>query len=162
VLWSFLLFDLVVDDALASANSRITGIRLSGLTLRWMENWRRNVGDYHSAMILLAVVAITSSRLLRTELDPELRDMRNPVPEPLLASCNISSLAAATGLSRETTRRKVNELVERGYLVRDEDRKVRFRPGYLQDDRAVELVRKQLDCFAQVAVELVRDGVLKL
>jgi hypothetical protein len=152
---------LILDDEEATAKSRLSAIRLSALTLRWMENWRRNVGDYDSAMILLAVVAITAGRLLRTELDPELRDMANALPEEALAKCNFSSIAAATGINRETTRRKVLALVERGYLVRLSDGSIRFRPGYLQRPETAELVRVQLEALTGAANDLVREGVLK-
>jgi len=152
---------LTIDEERAAANSRLTAIRLAGLTLRWMENWRRNVQDYDSAMILLAVVAITAGRLLRADLDQDLRDMAAPLPEGTLAKCNVSSIAAATGLNRETTRRRVRALVERGFLVRMKDGTIRFRPGYLQQDRTIDLVRTQLETFARTADELAREGTLK-
>lgn len=152
---------LSIDDDQATANSRLAALRLATLTLRWMENWQRNAGGYDSAMILLAVVAITAGRLLRSELPPELRNMANPVPEGVLAKCSFSSIAAATGLNRETTRRKVKELVERGYLIRLKDGSIRFRPGYLQRPEMAALVRRQLDSFTRAANELARDGVFK-
>jgi hypothetical protein len=152
---------LVIDDEEATAKNRLTAIRLSALTLRWMENWRRNVGDYDSAMILLAVVAITAGRLLRAELDPGLGDMANALPEEALAKCNFSSIAAATGINRETTRRKVTALIERGYLVRLADGSIRFRPGYLQRPEAADLVRVQLEAFTRAANDLVGEGVSK-
>jgi hypothetical protein len=150
---------LIVDEAGSTANSRLTGIRLATLTLRWMENWRRNVGDYDSAIVLLAVVAITSGRLLRTDVEPELRNIAQPFPEEELAKCSFSSIAAATGLNRETTRRKVLHLIERGYLVRLSDGSIRFSPGYIQQPRTADLVRVQLDSFARAANDLARDGV---
>jgi hypothetical protein len=152
---------LTIDEERAAANSRLTAIRLAGLTLRWMENWRRNVQDYDSAMILLAVVAISAGRLLRADLAPDLRDIAAPLPEGTLAACNISSIAAATGLNRETTRRRVRALIERGFLVKMKDGSIRFRPGYLQQDRTLDLVRTQLETFARTADELAREGTLK-
>jgi len=107
---------VVIDDVQAGANSRLVAIRLTMLTLRCMENWRRNVRDYDQAMILVAIVAISAERLTRTELDLEDRKLETPIPEDELAPCNVSSIAAATGLNRETARRKVNELVKAGFL----------------------------------------------
>jgi hypothetical protein len=152
----------VLDEEQAVANSRPTAIRLSALTLRWMETWRRNVGDYDSAMVLLAVVAITAGRLLRSVLEPELRDMTNALPHGYLGKCNISSIAAATGLNRETARRKVAQLINRGYLVRAEDGSIQFKPGYLQRPETADMVRTQLDSFVRAANEMARDGVLTL
>jgi len=152
---------LSVDNEQATANSRLAALRLTTLTLRWMENWRRSVSDYDSAMILLAVVAITAGRLLRSDLEPELRNMANQLPEGRLARCNFSSIAAATGLNRETTRRKVRELVDAGFLVRLQDGSIRFPLGYLQRPETAELVRRQLDTLTRSVNELARDGVLK-
>ena len=153
---------VVIDEDRANANSRLTAIRMTALTLRWMENWRRNVGDYDSAMVLLAVVAITAGRLLRSDLDQNLRDIGQALPDGYLAKCNYSSIAAATGLNRETTRRKVTNLVERGFLVRLEDGSIQFPPGYLQRPQTAELVRTQLNIFTQVVNDLARDGIFKL
>jgi hypothetical protein len=153
---------LVIDEQQATANSRLAALRLTALTLRWMETWRRNVGEYDLAMILLAVVAITAGRLVRSELDAPLRNMREPLPEGYLTKCNYSSIAAATGLNRETTRRKVSVLIARGYLVRLEDGSIQFSPGYLQRPQTADLIMTQLESFARVANELIRDGALKL
>lgn len=152
---------MTIDEERAAANSRLTAIRVAALTLRWMENWRSNVKDYDSAMILLAVVAISAGRLLRRDLEPELRDMQAPLPEGILATCNISSIASATGLNRETTRRRVRALIERGFLVKLKDGSIGFRPGYLQRPESADLVRIQLESFARTADALVRDGTLK-
>jgi DNA-binding transcriptional regulator YhcF (GntR family) len=153
---------IVLNEEQAVANSRLTALRLVELALRSMETWRRNVGDYDSAMVLLAVVAITAGRLLRSDLDPELRNMGNAVPGDRLGRCSYSSIAAATGLNRETTRRKVAQLVERGYLVRTEDGSIRFPDGYLQRQGPADIVRSQLESFIRTANELVRDGVIEI
>ena len=153
---------LVVDEGEARAKSRLTAIRLTLLTLRCMENWRRDVYDYDSAMVLVAVVAISSERLTRAELDPALGDLAVAFPREELTRCNVASIAAATGLNRETARRRVNRLVERGRLVRGEDGTVDFPPGRLQDAATLELVRKQLDTIVRTVNELCRDGVLRI
>jgi hypothetical protein len=151
---------VTVIDERAAANSRLTAIRLTMLTLRNMELWRRNVSDYDSAMILVAVVAITSERLTRSALDSELKRIEAPMPAERLAPCNVSSIAAATGINRETTRRKVIALVEAGFLVRSEEGVIGFRPGHLQQDYIQEMVRGQLDAVVRTVNDLARDGTL--
>ena len=64
----------------AATKSRLVGIRLAVLTLRLRENWQRLFGDKHSMLIGLAIVAIVSERLLRTELDPEYESLDRPMP----------------------------------------------------------------------------------
>ena len=152
---------LAIDPAASDANSRLCAIRLALLTSRCMENWRRDVGDNDSAMILLAVVAICGERLTRTELPEELRTLAAPLPPGMAAECNISSIAAATGLNRETTRRKVNALVESGYLARSGDGEISIPGSIQQDSSALEFVRKQLEAVTRFANDAIRDGVLK-
>jgi hypothetical protein len=149
-----------VNEERAAANSRLTAIRLTMLTMRCMERWRRNVSDFDKAMILVSVVAITSERFTRAGLEEELKTLETPLPLDALAPCNVSSIAAATGLNRETTRRKVNALIEEGYLVRSEEGVISFTPGHFQQNYIHELVRSQLDSLVRTANDLIRDGTL--
>ena len=152
---------IVVDPKAFTANSRLAAIRLAMMTTRCMENWRRDVLDTDSALILLAVLAISGERLTRVELPETLRDLQNPLPAGVAGECNISSIAAATGLNRETTRRKVNALVEEGFLSRSEAGEVSFSPGVLQRDATLELIRLQLETVARLVNDALRDGVLR-
>ena len=150
-----------VNEERAAANSRLTAIRLTMLTMRCMERWRRNVSDFDKAMILVSVVAITAERFTRAGLDEELKALDMPLPVDALAPCNVSSIAAATGLNRETTRRKVKALVDEGFLVRSEQGVISFKPGYFQQDYIHDLVRTQLDSLVRTANDLIRDGTLE-
>ena len=149
-----------VNEGNALTQGRITAIRLTMHTLRMMEKWRRNVSDYDSVMILIAVVAITGERLTRCDLEPELKNLSHPIPPDQLAPCNISSIAAATGLNRETTRRKVKALIEQGFLVRSEEGVIGFTRGHLQQDYVQDMVRQQLDGVVKITNDLCRDGTL--
>ncbi|MEA3051178.1 MAG: hypothetical protein QOG72_81 [Sphingomonadales bacterium] len=151
---------LTIDNEGSEANSRLAAIRLALLTSRSMENWRQGVGDNDSAMILLAVVAICGERLTRTELPAELRNVATPLPSGFAAECNISSIAAATGLNRETTRRKVKALVEAGYLVRSEEGEVSYPIERQQDPATLDFLKKQLEAVVRFANDAIRDGVL--
>lgn len=151
---------LNIDNDAVAANSRLTAIRLALLMSRWMENWREGVGDNASAMILLAVVAITGERLTRTDLPEPLRSVATALPPGLAAECNVSSIAAATGLNRETTRRKVNALVEAGWLARSTDGEISYPTDRQQDPATLDFVRRQLEAVARFANDAIRDGVL--
>ncbi|HYD37603.1 MAG TPA: hypothetical protein VEA60_08315 [Allosphingosinicella sp.] len=151
---------LTIDNDATEANSRLTAIRLAVLTSRAMENWRADVGDNESAMILLAVVAITGERLTRTELPEPLCSVATSLPPGYAAGCNISSIAAATGLNRETTRRKVAALVERGYVCRCPEGGLCIPADRQQDPATLEFLRKQVEAVARFANDAIRDGVL--
>jgi hypothetical protein len=151
---------LALDSDALAANSRLTAIRLAVLTSRSMENWRQGVGDNASAMILLAVVAISGERLTRTELPEDLRSVATALPPGLRAGCNVASIAAATGLNRETTRRKVAALVEAGHLARSAEGEISYPIGRQQDPATLDFVRRQLEAVARFANEAIRNGVL--
>lgn len=152
---------LTIDKKASAAMSRLTAIRLALLTSRAMENWRADVGDNESAMILLAVVAITGERLTRTDLPEDLRSVTTPLPPGYAAGCNVSSIAAATGLNRETTRRKVSGLIERGYLCRSPEGDISFPLARQQDPETLEFLTRQLEAVTRFANDALRDGVLK-
>jgi hypothetical protein len=152
---------LSVDDKIAREKSRLVALRIAILSLRSMENWRRPFTDYDSIVIVLAIAAISGEKLLRTTLEPEFQDLASPIPPDRLTPCNISSIAEASGLNRETTRRKVNRLLAAGLIQRSADGSISFTPGFSQRSEPIALVRAQLEILNRTANELVRDGVLK-
>jgi len=149
-----------VDDARFEERGRIAGVAIAAHMLRAMERWRRDLDDYDCVMIMIAVIAIGSERLLRTGFPPGHAGLAAPMDRTLLRKVNISSIAHATGLNRETARRKVNDLVERGLLIRSEEGGVGFRPGLAQEEGSRDQVRSQLADIAAIANQLVSIGVL--
>jgi DNA-binding MarR family transcriptional regulator len=147
-----------VQEQTAQVKSRLAAIRLAMLTLRLMENWRERIKDYDTIMIVIAIGAITAERLTRTELH-ELENIARAVPADLLGTCNISSIAEATGLNRETTRRKVNKLEADGLVVRSADGTINFAPGYMQDPHITRVMGTQLEALRRTTNDLVRDGI---
>jgi hypothetical protein len=148
-----------IDDTQFEQSGRLAGIAIAAYTMRAMEHWRANLTDYDCVMILISVLAISAERLLRADLPPQHRGLATPVEPAMLGKVNISSIAHATGLNRETTRRKVNDLVAQGLLARGEDGSVVFGPGLVQDDRTRSLIRSQLAEIAAVANQLIKFGV---
>lgn len=151
---------LITDASQAEARSRIVVLRLVALTLRMRANWTEFFGDPDSAAIALAVAAIQSDRILREpNLSPELGTLAMPLPEDLYGNCNIASVAVASGLNRETARRKIMKLEEAGIVVR-EGTKVRLASGLPQRGDLIDLVRAQLEAVRKTVDELLRDGVI--
>ncbi|MGZ8359578.1 MAG: hypothetical protein ACXWUX_03570, partial [Allosphingosinicella sp.] len=106
------------------------------------------------------VIAITAERLLRIEMEPEYGRLSKAIDLNLLQKCNIASIAHATGLNRETARRKVNDLIRRGLLARLDDGTIFFREGLTQEAAVSDLVRRQLNEIATVTNRLMKVGVL--
>ena len=153
--------ELRLNGARIAQEGRPAGIRLVLLALRMMEHWRNAAGDYNAAMVLLAIVGVSSERLTRVELSPDRRAINEPLEDEALTPCNISSIAAATGFNRETTRRYVNRLVAQGVLVRTASGSIRLVDGFIQRRETAELLAVQLEAFTRTANDLVRLGVLE-
>jgi hypothetical protein len=152
---------LVIDTEAADANSRLTGIRLAVLTTRLMELWRRGTRDSDTAMIMVAIAAITAERFTRGGLEDDQKTLDWTMPLDKLAPCNVSSIAAATGLNRETARRRVNALVRAGALIRSKGGEIAYPLGRMQDPETARLVRKLLEAVLRFANESVKDGVIR-
>jgi hypothetical protein len=159
---------LSVQREVTEAKSRLAHLSLLSLNLRLMENWRSlqitawgSVMDYESTMIVMAIIVISAEKLLRTDLDSELETLAQPLPQERLSRVNFSSIAAATAINRETVRRKVSDLVERGVVVRDEDG-VRMAHGSIKFESLREIIDAQLDAVTRTANHLSRVGILSL
>ncbi|HEX8364062.1 MAG TPA: hypothetical protein VF603_02125 [Allosphingosinicella sp.] len=153
---------ILVDEDAAAQNSRLTGIRLAILAARLVELWRRDVHDVQNAMIIVAVIAITSEKLTRAELPPEHRTLENYLPLEQLQKCNVSSIAAATGLNRETARRRVEALIKAGSLIKTPEGEIALPPERVQEPAALALVRKQLEAVTRFVNDGLRDGIFEL
>jgi hypothetical protein len=140
---------------------------LTTMTLRLMEQWRgplsRVLGDlpdYEMTMIMAAVVSINAEKFMRMELEPNWETLAHPLPYHLLTECNLSSIAAAIGLNRETVRRKVSKLVDTGLLIK-EDGSVHLRRGLLQRPIARQMIDDQLSALLRAVNQLERFKVLR-
>lgn len=149
-----------IDEAGFEERSRITGLAIAAHTLRTLEKWRTNLGDYDSVMIMVAVITISAERLLRADLPAQYRSLSVPLDPALHSKVNIASIAHAIGLNRETARRRVNDLVEQGQLVRAEDGGISLPPGLTQSDRIRDQARAQLGEIVAISNQLLRMGVL--
>jgi hypothetical protein len=130
------------------------------MILRLMERLREQAGSHTSVLVLLAVIAITSEKLTRADLEPKLRSIKEPVSPDRLTKCNVSSIASAIGMNRETTRRYVLRLISRGVLERASDGTIAFAPGYIQRSDVGEVLQFELEVISRSVGELLRVGAL--
>lgn len=155
-----------VERTAAKAKSRLAHVSLLGLNLRFMENWRTvqlamagAALDYETTMVLMAIIVISAEKLLRTDLDPALQTIAQRLPQDRVSKVNLSSVAAATGINRETVRRKVNDLQKAGLVARDREG-IRVVHGVIGIDLVQEIIEAQLDAVARTVNHLVKLGVL--
>ena len=74
---------------------------------------------------------------------------------------NVSSIAAATGLNRETARRKVQTLLSGGQLIADDKGSLRLSPEYTREVQTAEMMSSQLLTLVQTANGLLKDNILR-
>lgn len=158
---------IIIDERTAIAKSRIAHISLALMTLRLVDTWRRavadvlgHVPDHDTSLIIGAILCIGSEKLMRCELPSDLQTLERPMPPELLTKCNISSIAEAVGLNRETTRRKVRELIKAGVVTND-DHGLLLAGGLLQVQLVQETVLTQLNTLRRGVNELAREGVVR-
>jgi hypothetical protein len=153
---------LRVSEQRAADYSRVVAIRMALHTLRQLEHWRVAFGSLDRAIIILAVTSITAEKFTRGDLPDGKGDLRSSMPQEALGMCNISSIAAAAGINRETARRRVNELVEEGYLIRRSDGSISFSNSFGGQPWVIDLVDKQLSTVVKTANDLVKDGAVHI
>ena len=151
---------LTIDEERASATNRVTAIRAAIMMTRSMEVWRGERLDPQNVLIILAVISITSEKLVRADLDPKYHALDVYLPLDQLQGCNVASIAAATGMNRETVRRRVQALIRDGSLIRTEAGAIALPPERVNQRSALELVRRQLEALVRFANDSLRDGVL--
>ena len=157
---------LFIDDEAVAAKSRLVHVALLNLNLRLMENWRSaqdsspgGALDYDSLMILMAVIVIAAEKVLRADLDPALQSLSRELPRSNRAKVNLSSIAAATAINRETVRRKVHNLQEAGWLLRDKDG-IRVVQGVVPYETVRGIISAQLDALTRIFHQLEKLGVI--
>ena len=132
------------------------------MTLRLLEHWRSHLGvDTASALVVLATASITMEKFTRVDFERELRDIRRTMPPEKLTKCNVASIAAATGMNRETARRKVSALVAAGILLKGDVGALRVSPDYTRMVPTDEMLRSQLETLVFSTNDLLREEILE-
>ena len=111
-------------------------------------------GDLEAFVIYMAVACASIGGAMR---DPGAAlGVHNGLPaERHYRPISRRAIAASTGLPRETVRRKISQMVERGYLV-EEPRGVRTRPGVLMERRNSEFTAALIKEIERSSAELAR------
>jgi len=121
----------------------------------------RNLGpvfnfDYERMIIALSVTMGNVQHLVNSpELAGPYADLSTIIPAELQRPVTRLAITRATGLPRETVRRKVASLIEAGVLMKDERGGVRLTPGALTAEPMLGAV-EQNDADVRRLVRLVR------
>lgn len=118
--------------------------------------YREFSGDLALVIVLGEVAHHNVSRLFSSQGPlPPFGETNYDDPEfyANLVPCNAFSLAAATGIPRETVRRKIDQLVKRGWLHQDSKGAVRILPAvgmHFRPDFNVRLLQGLLEVSDQL------------
>ncbi|MBC6980362.1 hypothetical protein [Caulobacter sp. 17J80-11] len=151
-----------VDAEAVRAESRMVALQTAVALLRLIEAFREMFGsDVDRLMILLAVGAITAERPVKATDSPEhYVRFGVPIPSEDMTRCTALSIAAATGLPRETARRKTKQMIDDGVLRRDAHVGIRVNEQILQSPEFLALVQRHAGEIARLANALMERGVL--
>lgn len=132
-------------------------LRMSHFFIRYLNTiYREFDGDLALVIVLGEVAHHNVSHLFSSEgpLPPFGKtSYDDPGLYADLVPCNAFSLASATGIPRETVRRKINQLVKRGWLKRDADGAVRMQPAvgeHFRPDFNLRLLQELLEVSEQL------------
>ena len=123
-------------------------LRVMHDAVQWYE------GDLEGFVIYLAVACASIDGALRGPQAPLRIDGEAP-QEHHFRPISRRAIAASTGLPRETVRRKISQMVERGFLVQ-EPRGVRARPGVLRERSNAEFTAALIKEIERSSGELAR------
>ena len=75
-------------------------------------------GDLDKAQVMLEIIVRANQHPGYRTLEPDVLEAAAQAPLPSLGA-NVSSIAASTGIPKESVRRKVLELIAAGWVIRD-------------------------------------------
>jgi hypothetical protein len=153
---------LTVDQHAAQDEGRTAALHTAVAVLRLIEGYQEFLGpDLDRLMIVLAVGAITAERPVKAADAPDyFSRFGTPLPSAEMTRCTALSIAAATGLPRETARRKTMALIHDGVLRRDEKVGIRVNEVLVQRPDFQKLTERQAGEIARLANALIDCGVL--
>lgn len=152
----------IVDPQVVRDESRLVALETAAALLRLVEGYQEMFGtDLDRLMIMLAVGAITGERPVRAaDAPPHFVRFGVPIPSADMTRCTALAIASATGLPRETARRKVKQMIDEGLLRRDDKVGIRVNEELLQRPEFEELIQRQAGEIARLANALQERGVL--
>lgn len=145
------------DPAMLDKHLTAANLYISHFFLGYLKDLRREFAGDLNLVIILAEIGHhnTSPYFSEDKVDSEGLSKLSADPEKLesLPCCNAFSLSQATGIPRETVRRKIKWLLEKGWVVETPMRGLRVTSACQQHFRKDYLLRT-LDAFLQTAKNL--------
>lgn len=116
---------------------------------------REDLADLETSVIYIAVACASGSGALRDPAVRERLDAGEPMPAEVRQPVSRRAIAESTGLPRETVRRKIAVLIEKGFLV-ETGGGVCTPPDPLNQHRNLEFVRELIHELERAPARLAR------
>lgn len=110
--------------------------------------------------IFLTVGVANIQKLMRERQIPPGFAATEVLPREWVVPISRNAIASATGLPRETVRRQVERLIERGLLIEDPRGGVTQPIGYIDQYKLVPMLEPMMAEFTKTAEHLIRLGVI--
>lgn len=144
--------------------SRVFAYHFSDFVQRFWQVYVGVVGNDLQKVIIFHTISLASSPLVAN--DPEAlgpyKSMRLPLPAEMQVPCSALSVAEATGLPRETTRRKIKEMVAENLLQEDPRGGYRLATGVLQRPEIVAIFEQNVRSLVRFTNASVALGALQI
>jgi hypothetical protein len=118
--------------------------------------------DYEAAILFLTISVRNGEKAMN---DPKMRErygsFKDTIPDDDALYVSRMALARATGLPRETVRRKVAKLIARGWVV-EHKQGLRARPDLNRDPRYIATLAPQAQNLRRLFTMLLTTGALNM
>lgn len=154
--------ELAIDQAILQEEFRLVSYLVVGDMLETNRIWREYLGlDNDDLMVLLNIALANVQRFMRDRVgrDPFLANVG--IPQDAIVPISRRAIARATGLPRETVRRRVDRLIAEGLVV-ELTGGVRSRPRILAETNVIAALIEHVERLTGTTNALLDRGVLTL
>lgn len=153
---------VVTNPERMAANWRVAMFGLANLFLTTNRTFQNTgiVRNPTELQIYLTVAVANIQKLVRERQIPEEYAGTSILPREWVIPISRNAIAAATGLPRETVRRHIEKLIERGLLVQDDRGGVTLPEGLVTKMGIESTIEPIMTEFTRTAEHLIRLGVV--
>ena len=150
---------LAIDDAVLTEKLRFAGYHLVNNFLNTARHLKRlNDVDPASLLILLTVYVASIQRTLRQPGESVIDQGEDAIAAHFFQPISRRAVAEATGLPRETVRRKINALIDKGLILEEEAGVVTM--NVVTDPAIAESVRLMAAGHVRITNQLRAESVI--
>jgi len=154
---------VVSNPAKMAANWRVAMTALMNLFLTTHRTMTEASPIGPTELLIYVTVSVANvQKLMRERVIPECYTSTEILPREWVVPISRNAIATASGLPRETVRRRVAAMIAGGYLIEDPRGGVTLPVGVIKDRGFEPLLEAMMTDFARTAEALLRIGVIEI